>query len=355
MTAQDPPAPAPPTDGEMVTVEHEGSMVAVAMLAGELRAFDDTCPHAGCSLAEGELDGQNVICPCHQAAFDARTGDVVDGPATSAITIWSVAVADGALVVSQPSGSDRDGDAAAGLGDEHPSAGPDLDITVLVQLEHDAMRSQFEAIDALTDADELTKAWALLAELLEIHASGEESVLYPELARAADEGAEEARHAVREHNELRDSVTAVQQHAAGSTAWWEALRHARQVNEEHLDEEERDALPLFRESTDRAHREQVGRNGLPSTSSTSTPGTQRRACRPRGRGVTAVTGRRHRARGQVGVLFGRDRPLVTRHPVAAVCVCAESPLGHSLTPVFLQVRNPGCSAVVASTGLVIPA
>ncbi len=81
----------------------------------------------------------------------------------------------------------------------------------------------------------------------------------PSAARTADEGAEEAQQAVRDHNEIRDSVRAVQQHAAGSEDWWQALRTARQVNEEHLHEEERDALPLFRESTDQARREQLGR------------------------------------------------------------------------------------------------
>ncbi|SDY89331.1 Ferredoxin subunit of nitrite reductase or a ring-hydroxylating dioxygenase [Modestobacter sp. DSM 44400] len=260
MTAQIPSAPAPPADGEMLAVGHEGSVVAVAMLAGKLHAFDDTCPHAGCSLAEGELDGQTVVCPCHMATFDVTTGEVVDGPAPSGVATWSVAIADGALVLSEPQNPERDGNAPAGRADGDPAAaGPDMDITVLVELEHDAMRRQFEAIDALTDAEELTKAWATLTELLEIHASGEESMLYPKLARAADEGAEEAHHAVREHNEIRDSVRAVQQHAAGSEDWWQALRTAREVNEEHLQEEERDALPLFRESTDRARREQLGR------------------------------------------------------------------------------------------------
>jgi acyl-CoA synthetase (AMP-forming)/AMP-acid ligase II len=33
----------------------------------------------------------------------------------------------------------------------------------------------------------------------------------------------------------------------------------------------------------------------------------------------------------------------------------KSPLGHSLTPVFLQVRSPGCLAVRASEALVRPA
>ncbi len=245
----------------MITVEHEGSVVAVAMLAGELHAFDDTCPHAGCSLAEGELQGHTVVCPCHMAGFDVRTGEIVDGPAPSGVTIWSVATADGALVLGSP---ERGRDTPTGRAEGDPSAAArrDTDITVLVELEHDAMRRQFEAIDALTDAAELTEAWANLAELLEIHASGEESLLYPKLARAADEGTEEARHAVREHNEIRDSVRAVQQHAPGSETWWQALRAAREVNEEHLQEEERDALPLFRESTDQARREQLGREWI---------------------------------------------------------------------------------------------
>ncbi len=265
MTAPDSSAPAPPADGEMIAVQHDGSVVAVAMLAGELHAFDDTCPHAGCSLAEGELDGHTVACPCHMATFDVTTGDVVEGPAQSGIAIWSVAVADGALVISEPRSPEGKpaGHAPSGRADGGPAAaaGPDIDmdITVLVEAEHDAMRSQFDALEGLTDPDELTKAWATLVELLEIHASGEESLLYPKLAGAADEGAEEAEHAVREHNELRDSVAAVQQHPAGSADWWQAVRRARTVNDDHVEEEERDALPLFRESTGRAHREQLGR------------------------------------------------------------------------------------------------
>ena len=86
----------------MVTAEHEGSVVAVAMLDGTLHAFDDTCPHAGCSLAEGELDGRTIVCPCHMATFDVTTGAVVDGPAPSGVATWSVTVADGALVLGEP-------------------------------------------------------------------------------------------------------------------------------------------------------------------------------------------------------------------------------------------------------------
>jgi nitrite reductase/ring-hydroxylating ferredoxin subunit len=249
----------------MVTAEHEGSVVAVAMLGGTLHAFDDTCPHAGCSLAEGELDGQTVVCPCHLATFDVTTGAVVSGPAPSGVCTWSVRVADGAFVLGEPrdpeppAGKDPDGGEHAG---PSPDARPDTDVTVLVEREHAAMRRQFDAIEALTDAQELTTAWATVRELLEIHASAEESILYPNLARAADEGAEEAEHAVRDHNDIRESVRAVEEHPVGGPDWWSALRRAREVNDEHLQEEEREPLPLLRENTDRGRREELGREWL---------------------------------------------------------------------------------------------
>jgi len=244
----------------MLVIEHEGSTVAVARSAGELHAFADTCPHAGCSLAEGELDGQNVVCPCHMATFDVTNGEVVDGPAQSGIATWSVTVAAGSIVLGKPGRPEHDGNdpGAPGGGESAAADGPDMDITVLVQLEHDAIRGQFEALAAMTDARELAQAWTTLAELLEIHASGEEQLLYPKLARTTDEGVEEAELAVREHNEIRDSVRAVERHRVGSDPWWRALATAREVNEEHLQEEERDALPLFRTNTDRGRREELG-------------------------------------------------------------------------------------------------
>ena len=50
----------------------------MTVVDGELHAFDDTCPHAGCSLADGDLDGHAVVCPCHLARFDITTGAVLE-------------------------------------------------------------------------------------------------------------------------------------------------------------------------------------------------------------------------------------------------------------------------------------
>ena len=46
-------------------------------------AIHDRCSHRGCSLAEGEVDGQDIICACHGSRFDLRTGAVKRGPATA--------------------------------------------------------------------------------------------------------------------------------------------------------------------------------------------------------------------------------------------------------------------------------
>ncbi|MDP9497595.1 MAG: Rieske 2Fe-2S domain-containing protein [Actinomycetota bacterium] len=248
-----------PDEGELVSVDVEGTPVAVTVLDGEVHAFDDTCPHAGCSLAEGELEDDSVVCPCHFARFDITTGAVVEGSAKTGVGVWSARFRDGVLQLQSPGGTPPPAEAPAPAAQPGSAGdGPDRDITVLIQREHDSFRRQFTALDELSDPDELQRAWRWLADLLEIHASGEEVVLYPRLVRADEDAVEEAEHAVRDHDEIRDSVRAVQQHPVGSPDWRQAVRTAGQVNEEHLQEEERDVLPAFRHSVDRAAREQLG-------------------------------------------------------------------------------------------------
>ena len=67
--------------GEMRTFDIAGTKVNVASVDGQLHAFDDTCTHAGCSLAKGKLDGTTVTCPCHGSQFDVTSGAVLRGPA----------------------------------------------------------------------------------------------------------------------------------------------------------------------------------------------------------------------------------------------------------------------------------
>lgn len=67
--------------GQMRVFDVAGTKVNVARANGHLHAFDDTCTHAGCSLARGKLEGTTVTCACHGSQFDVTTGAVLRGPA----------------------------------------------------------------------------------------------------------------------------------------------------------------------------------------------------------------------------------------------------------------------------------
>src|SRR5437870_11534138 len=67
--------------GQMCVFDVAGTKVNVASVDGHLYAFDDTCTHAGCSLAMGKLDGTTVTCACHGSRFDVTSGAVLRGPA----------------------------------------------------------------------------------------------------------------------------------------------------------------------------------------------------------------------------------------------------------------------------------
>ena len=63
-------------------VEVDDRLVAVFHVGGQFYALDDVCTHDGGPLAEGQLDGYQIICPRHGARFDIRTGEALTMPAT---------------------------------------------------------------------------------------------------------------------------------------------------------------------------------------------------------------------------------------------------------------------------------
>src|SRR5919199_2321458 len=85
--------------GEMRAFEVRGVEIAVANVAGTFYAFDDTCTHAGCSLAEGDLEEATVICACHGSEFDVRSGEVLQGPAREDLETYETRAEDGSLKI----------------------------------------------------------------------------------------------------------------------------------------------------------------------------------------------------------------------------------------------------------------
>lgn len=72
-------------DGGLLGVVVEGRRVCLARRGERVSALADRCPHAEFPLSEGELLGDGTVqCAWHGARFDARTGQVVQGPAQGA-------------------------------------------------------------------------------------------------------------------------------------------------------------------------------------------------------------------------------------------------------------------------------
>jgi hypothetical protein len=138
----------------------------------------------------------------------------------------------------------------------------DFDITTLILSEHEGFRRAFAEIEQLSDTGELGRRWRELADSLEVHAAGEEQVFYPELLQDVDDSEGDTEHAVQDHNEIRETTAAVDQHEVGTDAWWEAFRTCREATVDHLAEEENDVLPPFQEQVSSEHRDALGMRWL---------------------------------------------------------------------------------------------
>jgi thiosulfate dehydrogenase [quinone] large subunit len=58
--------------------------IVIQATAGKFLAFDAVCPHAGCAVAYDQ-SARVIACPCHGSQFNAATGAVEQGPATTGL------------------------------------------------------------------------------------------------------------------------------------------------------------------------------------------------------------------------------------------------------------------------------
>ena len=78
--------------GKAVAKTVNNKAIAVFNVDGKIYAIDDTCTHAGGSLAEGEVNGTTVTCPWHGATFDIMTGAATGAPAFEGVASYKVVV-----------------------------------------------------------------------------------------------------------------------------------------------------------------------------------------------------------------------------------------------------------------------
>jgi nitrite reductase/ring-hydroxylating ferredoxin subunit len=62
-------------------------------------AIHDRCSHRGCSLSEGTVESNEIVCACHSSRFDLRDGSLLHGPATAPQPAFQVRRRDGRVEV----------------------------------------------------------------------------------------------------------------------------------------------------------------------------------------------------------------------------------------------------------------
>jgi hypothetical protein len=139
------------------------------------------------------------------------------------------------------------------------------DITALILNDHNWFREQFARLDYLqadrrVEQASLERVWRPLADKLDVHAYIEEAIFYPQLLqRGVDDPEGETLDAIGDHNDIRDGVRDANAAKVGSTDWWAAVGRAREANDEHMGEEEREGLSDFRRHAPAGLREALGK------------------------------------------------------------------------------------------------
>ena len=90
------------TEGDRILVEIDGLAIAVFRVGDDYFAISDICSHDDGPVAEGDLEGKNIICPRHGAAFELTTGKALSLPAVVDIPAYPVQVAEDEIQVGLP-------------------------------------------------------------------------------------------------------------------------------------------------------------------------------------------------------------------------------------------------------------
>jgi nitrite reductase/ring-hydroxylating ferredoxin subunit/uncharacterized membrane protein len=88
-------------EGAFVSVHTASTPILLVRRGDQLHAIGDRCSHRGCSLHEGKLKNDLVVCPCHGSTF-RLDGSIVRGPATAPQPRYDVRAHRGKIEIRAP-------------------------------------------------------------------------------------------------------------------------------------------------------------------------------------------------------------------------------------------------------------
>ena len=119
------------------------------------------------------------------------------------------------------------------------------DIVRLILSDHETFQRRSRSSPTCATSRRPPRCCGRAAAHLEVHASAEEAHFYPALLQKVDDSEDETKDAIHDHDEIRQGIRRAAAAEAGGDEWWAGIQDAREANDEHLAEEERDDLPDF--------------------------------------------------------------------------------------------------------------
>lgn len=87
-----------PVGGAAIVRAGDTGFVVAQPTAGNFVAHSAICPHEGCLCSS--VEGMTAVCPCHGSRFNAESGAVEKGPATTGLVPANIFVSGGQMTIS---------------------------------------------------------------------------------------------------------------------------------------------------------------------------------------------------------------------------------------------------------------
>ena len=132
------------------------------------------------------------------------------------------------------------------------------DVTTIIENDHREVERLFNEYAASATGEAKDAVVDRIRLALAPHAAAEEILVYPALRRAAEDGGEEAEHAIDEHQEIKRLLSEVDKMTSADAERDQKVRELQEAIEHHVQEEESSVLPRLRAGVDQERLERMG-------------------------------------------------------------------------------------------------
>ena len=89
-------------EGTPLIVDFDYETAALYKIGDKIYALEDRCSHDDGPLADGDVEGCEVICPRHGARFNIKTGEALSMPAVEEVMTYAVKIEGDEVFVEEP-------------------------------------------------------------------------------------------------------------------------------------------------------------------------------------------------------------------------------------------------------------